>query len=121
MYPIDPTLYGATLPQREIPFPIPPQFVSPFYGQNMPFQGLPWQNMPIQGFGPWQNLPKQGAPWQNFQMFTPPVIPQGVPPYIPQAFAYPPIAPFSPTAFNPYAQTGVPSSPFCSWQRPHLF
>jgi len=125
----DPTLYGATLPQREIPVNAP--FANPYLAQ-------------------WQNLPFQNVQWQNFQKFIPqthgmvppvpqgygmlPPVPQGygmIPP-VPQGYGMiPPVPqgygvtqPFCgappQTAFNPYLQGSFynPSLPFYGWQRP---
>ena len=92
MYLNDPTLYGATLPKRDIPF------TSPFF--NTPFmQTLPWQGMQRflpynQGFG--YNMPylTQGAFYDT--------------PYFQQGFGYntPFVPPFYGSQFVP------PTMPF---------
>lgn len=72
MYLTDPTLYGATLPKRDIPF-------TPHFFNNPFMQTLPWQGM--QPFLPYQ----QGY---GFEM---PYIPQQAfydKPYIQQGLGY---------------------------------
>jgi len=131
MYLNDPTLYGATLPQKELPIPTP--FVHPFFAAMQPMQGMPWQGMPWQGFQgqtlpwQWQNLqPWQGIqswqnmqPWQNVQRYVPPFFAQGVLPQYGQSYGYTPYmsAPYGPMGFNPYVQPGFHNMPLTAWQR----
>jgi len=68
MYWTDPTLYGATLPRRDIPFT--PPFTPPFMNQQF-MQHLPWQGM-IPPFLPFQQNVAQQLPWQGAQRFLPP-------------------------------------------------
>jgi hypothetical protein len=88
MYPTDPTLYGATLPQREFPVTAP---YAPFFGQNLPMQ-VPWQ---------------QPYMWQNFQRFVPPMY-QGFQPPMHQGFQPPyikePYGQIPPYLKEPYGQ-----------------
>ena len=82
MYWTEPTLYGATLPQREFPV------AAPYFTQ--------WQNMPMPFYG--QNLPVQAFPWQSSYRFMPPIY-QG----------HPSIQPFfgqMPYMTNPYLPFG---------------
>jgi len=74
MYLTDPTLYGATLPQRELPVTAP--YINPFYAQNLPMQAMPWQ----------------GVPWQSAQRFVPPIF-QGLQPNIQQFYGQQPNIP----------------------------
>lgn len=98
MYLNDPTLYGATLPQREIPF------VPPF----MANYAAPWQ---------WQQNP---LPFQHTQRFIPPTYQHGMqPPFFPQVHGQVPqdpamfgtnipqreipfVPPFMPNYFTPW-------------------
>lgn len=73
MYFNDPSLYGATLPQRE--------FTTPFvhsYGQwqNLPYTNVPWQGMSF--------------PWQGAKSFVPPMFQQQIPPYFAQGYGFMP-------------------------------
>lgn len=126
MYFTDPTLYGATLPRKELS--------TPFYGHMMPWQNLPIQQLPFQGYGyqnfpfqnygyqsypQFQNLPLQNVPWQNmppihqgaWQQFVPQMYGYGANPYFKQPFGY------TPTGLNPYVQSGAANVPFfASWQ-----
>lgn len=101
MYATDPTLYGATIPQREIPFVNPFYFTGqqfPLYGQQFPYH-MPWQAM--QGF-PMQQV--TGFPWQGFQRYTPQTFQQGYNPYFTQPFGQ-----------VPYGQ--YYNYPLYNWQR----
>lgn len=105
MYATDPTLYGATLPQREIPF------VNPFFFTGQ-YPYMPWQTMqgfPMQqvtGF-PWQGFQQgfqQGFPWQGLQRQIPQTFQQGYAPYFTQPYGY-----------VPYGQ--YYNHPLYNWQR----
>jgi hypothetical protein len=114
----DPTLYGATLPQRDLPINGP--FMSPYFAQ---WQAAPWQMMP------WQTY----QPWQGYQRYVPSALQHLIAPYIQQALPsyYPPAVPFTQghgygqpfvagpfaTAFNPYGQSFC-NTPFYGWQKP---
>lgn len=124
MYPTDPSLYGATLPQKE--FSIPTPFMHPFFAGAQPVQGIPWQGFQGQSLPwQWQNL----QPWQNVQRYVPPFYAQGVLPHYAQSFGYPTpyqsfgystpymTASYSPMGFNPYIQAGFPNMPLSAWQR----
>ena len=120
MFPNDPSLYGATLPQREVPTS------SPYFGVSPP-QATPWQQFPMAGF-PWQNQPVQPLPWQAG---NPSGYPRFAQPFVPQAFGYSPFAvmPFAQATFNPFIppgihpgiQPGLPTGfhhlPLANWQR----
>lgn len=93
MYANDPTLYGATLPQRELPF------MNPFFISGQQFPYMPWQSM--------QTFPTQqltGFPWQGFQRYTPQMFQPGYAPYFTQPFG-----------FVPYGQYF--NHPLYNWQR----
>lgn len=112
MFPTDPTLYGATLPQRELPLPPVPWSILGQFAHN-----VPWQQ-------PWQTLPWQNVQWPVLNRFVPPMFQHGMPPYYtPQGYGYPQpfMAPFNPIAFNPYMPTGMPNLPLNipqGWQKP---
>ena len=127
MYLTDPTLYGATLPQREVPLrtPIFGHMVDPW--QHLPVQTLPWQNAPVQTL-PWQNsqlhglpyqqIPLQNAPWQQF---VPPTFQHNASPFAKQPLGYTApymTVPYAPMGSNPQAQNGFFNVPFYGWQRP---
>ena len=121
MYLNDPSLYGATLPQKE--FSIPTPFMNPFFA-TQPMQGIPWQGLQGQSLPwQWQNV----QPWQNVQRYVPPFFAQGVLPHYGQSFGYPTpymsqFGPqfghqFGPMGFNPYVQAGLHNMPLTAWQR----
>ena len=92
----DPTLYGATLPFKDIPGK------DPFFGPPpAPWMNVPWTNTP------WMNVPRAVPPAYGFFPPTMPLRPNPLFNYLPQTFtpfndptAYLPYAP--PTAFHPY-------------------
>lgn len=65
MYFNDPSLYGATLPQREFTMPfVPPTFAQ---WQNLPYANIPWQGLNV--------------PWQGYKGFVPQMFQQQIPPH----------------------------------------
>ncbi len=92
MYNTDPTLYGATLPQRE--FPVMPQF-----GQQFPWTGYNRYQPFMHGFGG-QYLP------QHFGYFPQWNVPQNFGFYPQFGFGQQ----YTPMGFNPYIQGGFPST-----------
>jgi hypothetical protein len=124
MYFNDPTLYGATLPARDVPINVP--FMSPYFAQ---WQAAPWQMMPWQGYQPLQGYPQ----WQGYPRYVPSALQHLIPPYIQQSLpgCIQPAMPFtqghgygqpfftSPfaTVFNPYGQSFC-NTPFYGWQKP---
>lgn len=147
MYLNDPTLYGATLPQREFPFtsPFMANYVAPWQWQQnqLPFQqaqryfpqtfqhGMPPFYSQVHGQFPVDvaqreipfTQPFMGSyftPWQWQQNMLPFQHAQRfIPPYFPQAFggAQNFTFPFFPTATNPYVTTGIQNMPFYGWQK----
>jgi len=135
MYFNDPTLYGATLPQREFNLHTP--YFSGMYGpwqelpgmtgHNLPMQGLPWQQIPLQGMPwqqipyqamPWQQLPIQGLPWQQFpvqampwRQYVPQSFPHTAAPFQAGVAPYYKSSPSYPTPFmtTPYTPSGLGS------------
>ena len=117
----DPTLYGATLPNRELPFMNPyfvPQIPWGLYGQQFPLFGqqfpLYGQQLPLYG----QQLPLYGQqlPWMTHGRFVPPVFPtegmHGVPPFV--ANRYFPQLPWAPVTH------GLGTLPY-KWQVPFTY
>jgi hypothetical protein len=126
MYFTDPTLYSATLPQRDFNVP----FMNPFFGQMNMQHTLPWQQfqygtLPWQQFQygalPWQQSQYGALPWQQFQYGALPFqqsqygnIPmQGFNRQIPQKFEQPYLP-------QPYGYTPYMTSPF-AWNKNWFF
>ncbi len=130
--------YGATMPQREVPFTHPffaqwqhptiPQrevpLTHPYFAQwqypTMPQREVPFTH-PF--FAQWQQQQQQQqhVPWQNYQRFTPPMYP--TPELIPQNYFMK--EPFyghkpAPSYFPP--MQGLYNTPqFNKWQLPYMY
>ena len=134
MYLTDPTLYGATIPQREYPF-VPPFMTNYFTPWQWQQNLLPYQEFPQifppniqhgqlpyvpQGYGfqqPFMKFPVV-PPTYNTQFFPP--IQQGTLPFVPQGYGLEkPFMnlPVVPPAYNPYMTYGMHNLPFWAWQK----
>lgn len=115
MFATDPTLYGATFPQRELPY-VNPAIVPwamygrfPFYGQQFPMYGQ--QQLPIWG----QQFPMYGQqlPWYGQQ------IPWYGQKYLPmQHELYPQFQSFYGNRFFEQPFQGYTNVPQYKWQVP---
>lgn len=102
MFNVDPTLYGATIPHRELPF------MNPYLAQ--------WQNQQT----PWPTFGQQ-VPWSAYQKFMPPTLPPTLPPeFMPPMQQFPGNRFFGQIPYPPFGQN-IYNVPQYKWQMPYAY